>query len=221
MITVIHGDDIVSSRKYFIELKNSSKDSVTLDGKNLTLDALVQTSKSNSLFSSERNIFIENFFSKKTKEIEKLIDVINKSRNSDITIWEDKELSRGDLSSLPKATIKLFKISQNIFSFLDNIKPSRNDNLKDFHKALETADEEAVFYMLIRQFRLLIGLNSPIDEVKRLSDWQIDKLQRQAKFFTSGQLKKIYKKLFDIDLGIKSGTVTNLTRSVDFLLLDI
>ncbi len=227
MITIVHGDDITSSRKFLIEQKNSLKNTVILDGKDLNFEYLVELLKGNSLFSDEKNIFVENFFErKKLKEIDKVTDYIKK--NSDLAnffIWEKDELTKSELSIFPKAKPVLFKIQKTLFSFLDNISPKNPKNVLNFHETLKTADEEMVFYMLIRQFRLLLALRDEssglIDESQRLAPWQKDKLQRQAKMFTIEQLKRTYDKLYEVDLGIKTGVYPNLTNAIDFFLLDI
>lgn len=234
MINIIHGDDIESSRKFLVELKSAAKNSVTLDGKELTFDGLFQTLKSNSLFSEDKNIFIENLFSKKKgSELDEIIELLKKNPrpkddqpladNLNIVLWEDKELSKSQLSIFQKAKINLFKIPKNLFSFLDNLAPNSTRNILNFHEALKNSDVEGIFYMLIRQFRLLLSLrdSSSIDETKRLAPWQKDKLQRQSKMFTIEQLKRIYNKLYETDLNIKTGVYSNLTNAIDFLLLDI
>lgn len=225
MITLIHGDDIVSSRKYLIELKEASENAVNLNGKELNSSDLTQNLKTNSLFSEQKNIFIERLLSKgKSKDLEDIIDLLKRSSSLNITIWEDTELSKTQLSLFPKANINLFKIPKNLFSFLDNLYPNNPKSVLTFHDALKTADSETLFYMMIRQFRLLLAINSEksgIDEIQRLASWQKDKFKRQAKMFSADQLKKIYNKLYEIDLNIKTGVYPNLTRAIDFFLLDI
>lgn len=227
MITIVHGDDITSSRKFLIEQKNSLKNTIILDGKDLNFEYLVELLKGNSLFSDEKNIFVENFFErKKSDEFEKIIDYIKKNSSKvNLFIWEKDGLSKSELSVFPKAKSILFKIQKTLFSFLDNISPNSPKNVLNFHEALKTADEEMIFYMLIRQFRLLLALrgesNGSIDESQRLAPWQKDKLKRQSKLFTSSELKRIYNKLYEVDLNIKTGVFPNLTNAIDFLLLDI
>lgn len=227
MVTLIHGDDIVSSRKYFIEQKNSFKNPASLDAKDLNLENVVELFKSDSLFSNEKNLFIENFYEqKKSQDFEKIIDYIKKNNSKvNLFIWEKDELSKSELSIFPKTKANLFKIPKTLFSFLDNISPNSTNNVLNFHLALKTADEEMIFYMLIRQFRLMLsmrdGQRDSIDEIKRLAPWQKDKLQRQSKLFSTEELKRIYNKLYEIDLNIKTGVFSNLTTAIDFFLLDI
>lgn len=225
MINIIHGDDTVSSRKFLVELKNASKNPVTLDGKELTFNDLVQTLKSNSLFSEEKNIFIENLFSKKKgSELDEIIELLKKDSNLNIVFWEDNELSKSQLSNFPKVKAQLFQIPKTLFSFLDNFSTNGSSNILNFHEALKTTDAEAIFYMLIRQFRLLLALSANsdgIEEAQRLAPWQKEKLQRQSRIFTVEQLKRTYNKLYETDLSIKTGVYPNLTNAIDFLLLEI
>ncbi len=237
MITIMHGEDSASSRKYFIAEKEKSPNSVVSDGENVTLTVLMQTIQGDGLFSNEKKLFIQDFFSKRKpgKEFDEIIVFLKKNEdNADIFFWEGKELTKKHTALFPKAVLKLHALQKTMFSFLDSIKPSNGQNLVfSFHKALETTQEELVFFMLIRQFRLLLALchpeqsegsrdNETIDEVKRLAPWQKSKLQKQAQFFTIDTLKKIYKNLYDIDLGTKTGILSlSLVQAIDFLLLDI
>ncbi len=58
MITVVHGDDLASSRKYFINEKEKAKDPILLKGDQLALGDLVQALEGSSVFSEEKDIFI-------------------------------------------------------------------------------------------------------------------------------------------------------------------
>ncbi len=83
-----------------------------------------------------------------------------------------------------------------------------------------------VFFMMIRQIRMLLGLIEPtadaIDEVKRMAPWQKSKLQQQADRFEIAELKSLYSKLFEIEKAMKTGNLSmTLPETIDFLLLDI
>lgn len=226
MITIIHGDDIAASRDYLFELKKSLP-GISFDKENFTYVNLLQILKGSTLFAETKNIFIENFLStKKTvPNFKEIINLINKNdAKFNIVFWDNNELSKPTLSLFKDVKTKLFKIPQSLFSFLDNIKPNNTMSLVAFHELLKTSDTEMVFYMMLRQFRLLLALSdgsNAIDETKRLAPWQKNKLKRQAHFFSFEKLKSIYNKLFEIDLKTKTGEITNLTNSIDILLLDI
>jgi DNA polymerase III delta subunit len=99
--------------------------------------------------------------------------------------------------------------------------------LKLFHNALENGiKEEIILFMLQRQIRLLLSIldfgEKSIDEVERLASWQTGRLRSQSRLFTVSDLKKIYKRLYEIELGQKTGALSlSLSQSIDFLLLDI
>ena len=230
MITIAYGDDIASSRNYYISERQKSKNAIVLDGSKLTLSDLMQSLEGGSLFNDEKNIFIENFFSaKKTntnfKEIVAYID--KQDTEASIFFWENSELSKTELATFKKSAARLFKIPQNLFGFLDNIKPGNPESIKQFHELLGQTAEELIFFMLARQFRLLLAVSdpeakNPIDELKRLAPWQTAKLKNQANLFGLEKLISVYCKLYGIDLAYKSGKLpATLTQTIDFLLADL
>lgn len=217
MITLIHGDDIVASRNYFLLEKKKYPNSSIYNGKDLGYIELIELLQPRNLFFEKEAVFIENLFSKK-ELFSKLAD-----SKLDIFLWEGKEISSVELTKL-KAVNKLFKLPQSFFSFLDSVRPNSSQNVVLFRHALKNTSEEMIFYMLIRQFRLLLAVSDGkdgIDEAKRLAPWQRTKLTKQAAYFGKENLKKIYNKLYKIDLGIKTGETETLAPSIDFLLLDI
>jgi DNA polymerase III delta subunit len=233
MITIIHGDDISKSRGYFLELKQKYKDFVLFDGNSLTITDLVQNIEGSSLFGSTKTILIENLLTKlkKTdKEAKEIFSfIIKNSKSSDFILWESKEITKRELSSFKDSTVRLFKLPKNIFLFLDSLKPNNSKNLLNlFHQALASGiKEELILFMLQRQIRILLALSEKaqancIEELARLAPWQMEKLERQAKLFDTTKLKKIYKELFTIEIGEKTGGLTlSLIQSIDFLLLEI
>lgn len=231
MITFIHGDDIVSSRKYFLEQRQKVADPFTFEGEKINLLDIIQILEGGGLFGDDRKIFIENFFSKRKpgSEFNSItLYLKNNSQTGDVYFWEGKEVSKKNLSIFPHCLVKTFKLPQTLFSFLDNIKPGNGKNLIIlFHKTLPTTEVELIFYMLVRQFRLLLAVSSgkeaeQIDEVKRLAPWQKSKLVKQSSYFTVDELKRIYQKLYQIDLAQKTGqSLLSLVQSIDFLLLGI
>jgi len=115
-----------------------------------------------------------------------------------------------------------------------------------FHQTIETTEIEMVFFMLIRQIRLLLALSqtrhsgeeerrlqnpdsgrarmteNEIDELKKMAPWQKSKLEKQASLFPQEQLIVFYQKLFTIEVGQKTGTLTApLVSTIDFLLLEV
>lgn len=234
MITIIHGTDTASSRKYFLTEKEKNFDALLLDGEKILLTDLVQIFEGGGLFEDNKTIFIENIFNKrrsrkkgteKTKtEFEILADYLQTQSTHNIFLWEGKELEKSSLNSFKTAIPRVFKLPQTLFIFLDNLKPGNKQLIPLFHQTIAATEVEMIFFMLVRQFRLFLALNNsndPIDEVKRLAPWQKSKLSQQAAMFSEESLKKIYKRLFTLEVGQKTGTLAStLTVNIDFLLLE-
>lgn len=231
MITIIHGDDIVHSRIFFIDAKKKSSHAIRFSGNSLGLTDLAQALEGDSLFdSTNKEIFIEDFFSKKqTKEFKNIASFLQKhSKSVNINIWEPKTLSKSQLSIFKNSVIKLFALPKSLFLFLDAIKPQNGKKLIAlFHKTLETTEPELIFFMITRQLRLLLALSSKsatnqIDELARLAPWQKSKMQGQAGLFSVSDLKNIFNKICSIEISQKTGSsILSLPQAIDFLLLSI
>lgn len=229
MITIIHGSDTALARKYFFDQKENAIGSQLINGQSITLTDLIQIFEGGELFATHKKFFIESLIGKrkKSRELDSLIDVINKnSADNDISIWEGKDLTPAVLKQFKNAENKQFKLPQALFTFLDQIKPGNGASLiKLFHQTIETTDPEMVFFMFVRQVRLLLYMkepgNEPIEEIKRMT-WQMSKLKSQASDFDINQLKTLYKRLFEIEKGFKTGTLAiNPVQTIDMLLLSI
>lgn len=229
MIIIIHGDDIASSRKFYIEQRQKIASLVVFEGKKLTLTDLVQVFEGGGLFSDDKTVFIEELFSEKkeSKEFDDIVSYLVKNSGNTVWIWENRDLSKVKNELFKKAVLKPFNFPKEIFTFLDSIRPDNQLQISLFHKVLQTTEPEVVFAMLVRQFRLVLALSDlsdeRIDEVKRLAPWQLGKLKRQASLFSLDKLKTIYHKLFEIDLAQKTGANNSLSlsQSIDFFLLEI
>ena len=67
MILIIHGNDIASSRNFYFEEKNKTKNPILINGDGLTFDLLFQSLENKSLFQDKIVLLIENFFNFKIK----------------------------------------------------------------------------------------------------------------------------------------------------------
>jgi len=77
-------------------------------------------------------------------------------------------------------------------------------------------EPELIFFMLVRQFRIMLGIEASdkIDEVKRMAPWQLSKMQRQAKMFGEAKLKSSHEKLFENGFGLENRQNPLLNRQV-------
>lgn len=237
MLLIIHGDDLASSRKFFLDQKQKYQDALLLEGENVTITDLTQIFEGGGLFEENKTVFIEQFItkrsrgvratSKKPTELSQIIAYLEKNADTNtIVLWEGKELERNALALFKNATARPFKLPQTLFLFLDSIKPGNSKTMITlFHQTLQTTEVEMIFFMLVRQFRILLALtdekNDTIDELKRIS-WQRKKLEQQAAALGKENLQKMYTKLFEMEVGQKTGTLSSsLVSTIDFFLLEV
>lgn len=237
MLTIIHGNDTALSRKSFMEEKEKIAQAVFLTAEQVTMTDLTQLFEGGGLFGETKYLFIEQFLTKQKKisNYKEIINYLEKSAaENTIMLWEQKEMERGVLTTFKNAKIRLFNLPQTLFQFLDAIKPENDKILIPlFHKTIKYTETEMVFFMLIRQFRLLLGVynsrssadsygGDQIDEIRRLAPWQKNKLEKQAALFEAAHLLDLYNKLYAIEAGQKTGTLnSSLVSAIDFFLLDV
>lgn len=229
MITIAHGNDNAASRNFYIEEKQKTESNEVFDGEKLDFDTFFQIFEGNSLFEAEKYVFIENFFSKtksNSLEFKKIVDYINKNKNINLFFWEQKELTKAQSLVIKNCTVKLFNFPQILFNFLDNLKPNNPNLLSLYNQLQKTMESELIFYMIVRQFRIMLALfdvsNDKIDEAKRIAPWQASKIKSQAKYFEKKKLIAIYKKLYEIDYNTKFGLNSlNLAKTIDIFLLGL
>ena len=234
MLTIIHGDDIASSRMYFMQLKEKYPEATTLDGQMINLTDLAQTLEGGGLFSEDTTVLLENFITKKktSADYKQLAMYLTaQAQSATIILWEGKEHEKTAFTPYKGSTVKLFKLPQSLFAFLDSLRPNNSSQMVQlFHQTLSNVEVEAVFAMLIRQIRLLLALHpdankngdETIEEVKRMQDWSRGKLTNQARLFTLDALQTIFCQLFVMETGQKTGTLSSdLITAIDILLLEI
>lgn len=233
MLHLFHGDNTEQSRNELLALRKKFKDQeiVFYDGKNMTLTDLKQSTESGSLFGSKRLVIVENLFTRKLakkssdRENENFKKFIHEIPSDvDIVFWEEKELSKTSLNILPKNTdIALFQIERILFKFLESIRPDVTQELIDkFNHCLEKESPEMIFAMLVRQIRYLIMVKDLGKNISELSPWQLGKFLKQVNFFSMRQLLKLYNRLLQIDIKIKTGnSAFNLTDEIRLFLINI
>lgn len=209
---LLHGADQVKSRNFLNELKQkavkNNQEIIVLDGGKVELSEVKQALESSSLFGKDKLVIIENLFStRKSSRKKEIVQYLKNENNFNLIIWEPKKIDGRKLRGLSKEfKIKKFKLSAAIFKFLEDLQPNNSQSaFKLLKKCLHDEDPEKVFYMLIRQFSILIkakdlgknGLSGP--------GWMKYKFLNQAEKFSLEQLKNKYHKLLQIDANIKTG----------------
>ena len=223
MLTIICGEDVIASRDYFNEMKESYRKK-GFEIKNVPssqLDDLrTWMSHSQGLFASQTVYVSENavkaFKSKKNKKLLESIDDI--ARDSSVTWIDWEKITAREITGLKAATIKELKPSETIFMFLDNMYPG---NLKLASRQLNTLadrqDEGFIFAMLCKHIRNLILAKHKL-QIPGVAPWQAGKLAKQASYWKDGKLEAFYEGLARIDVSIKtSANIHGLGKSLDIL----
>lgn len=231
MIIILHGEDTVKSRKALetFKTKRKNQELVSLDGAKVNLGELKQALEAKSLFGQERLVILENFLgAKKSKEQEKIIEYLKEEAGKiDLILWEDQEVSRTVLARFPQARVQVFKLDPLLFRFLDTLKPGNNKAMiTSFRQARTQEDVNLIFYLLVRQFRLLLAMRNgekgALDEVERLAPWQRAKIAKQSQYFTIEKLLEIYRELLAVDYREKSGlAVYPLLQTLELFLANL
>ena len=221
MITVIHGSNQALTRNELQNLKAKYKEVVEVSGKDLSFKDFQLAVDSQSLFSVERLVVIENFFAGKKKRDE-IISYLNKNTlKVDLAFWECKDSKNKDISLLSDIGAKVinYNIPVVIFKFLDSFYPGNAQTcILLFEDCLLTNEPEMIFFMLVKQIRYLLLAQSEAknkdstefpSDYNRLAPWQKQKLYKQAQLFTFEKLSKLYEELMTMDFNLKTGQ-TNL-----------
>lgn len=222
MLNILHGDNLVESRQFLRNLTAKAADSgvevVTFQGNKATLADIKEALASDTLLGGNRMVVIENLLGgQKSAEKTKVISYLKEGKyDSDLLIWEDKEIK--GILSLPKAEVHRFRVNQVIFRYLESLRPGNTQETLQLLETLKRQEEaEMVFYMLIRQFRLLIMVKD--EALETMAPWQRQKLLNQSRNFTCDELLKIYQELLNIDFKQKtSGDPYPLYSRLDLLM---
>ncbi len=226
---ILHGDNIVASRKRLSQLidqaKSDQQQIVQLEAQKLTPALLEQTLSATSLFGEEKLIIIEGLHSlprshRKQTLIQLLAANASNTNSSSWIVWEKRNLSKTMLKKFPRVKAEEFKVNQKLWQFLDNL-GSDHFNLDQQLKLLTTVcqqeDVHFVFLMIIRQIRLLIQAKEGHFSG---APFTIVKLRKQVHNFSLTQLLKLHQQLFLIESRLKqSHNLLDLKSELDLWLI--
>ncbi|MCL5411313.1 MAG: hypothetical protein M1150_01040 [Patescibacteria group bacterium] len=206
MLTIIHGNNLLASRKYLLDLKSKFEGEVeTVNGRDLTLKALEEILSRSPLFSEKKILIIEYF--PKELILKKVIDV--SSNKIDVIIWVDKRVE----TKLPKAKILEFKelTEENTFKLAELVGfKNQKLALKLLEKLLsEKSPPEFIVASLERELRLLMAAKEDALTGSKVHPFVIKKMKERAKSWEVEEIKKALEDLVVLDLNLK-------TRKTDF-----
>ncbi len=217
---ILHGEDANKSYSRLIvlsgELRLKQFEIISEDAQEVDVTHLRQEIGSSGLFGSLKCFIVKNLLScTKSKNKDKLIEVLNQETNHEIILWENKGLTATALKKFPQAKVEVFPISPVIFKFLDSLRPDNTKNILLAWKTLinDGTEPEFVFAMLNRQIKLLIQAKSDSKYLK-LAPYPQRLITHQATYFSLDYLLDLYKKLYAIDIKIKTGTGGNTMENL-------
>jgi DNA polymerase-3 subunit delta len=119
---------------------------------------------------------------------------------------------------------------QSVFDFVDALSNGNGKTAQHLlHRLLETEDPFSLWGMVVRQFRLLIQAREILDERGNQNDvarvlgvhpFIAEKTAQQATRFSIESLESIYRKLLNIDEGVKTSKLT-LDLAMDTLVVEL
>lgn len=218
MITVYCGEDPAASRKLFSAHVLSLRDK----GYEISysLDDIGYTS---SLFDTKRAFVLENALGKKTQR-----DMVSETlKQAEVTLqttpevvfWEETTDERTLKRAFPKAKIIATKLSSSIWKLLDNFQPGNlQSTIQTLRSIQATNDIHLIHFMLMRRLKELI-IVAHGGQPAKLATWQVGKLKSQAKAWKPEMLESCFKKLVEIEMQTKSGTmVYELNKALEITL---
>lgn len=232
MLTIICGEDTVSSRKYYSGLKDEyiKKGTEIREIIPIQINEILKWQGENlSLFGTKQVFFTELLDAtiikkrgkKSTKPVvvltqEMIAESILKRKDIDLVVWEEKGQRELKLKTI--AQIKEFKPSESVFKLLDSCKPgSLSAFVRVLNTILESQDVMFVFIMLYRHMRTLLLAYEDVF-APTVQSWQKGRLTSQAKAWQQDKLAQFYEALYRIEVTNKSGTNPHgLKKSLEIL----
>ena len=232
MIYLFHGEHQGASRQALTELKKNYPSSAVSIFEAASVDPweLFRSLKTPALFSPKRLIILEG---KPALELLERLDVgaNNAEVTADLAIWVGEELKPSDQLwrwiKEKGGTIKLFRhtVPQHVFGLLDALSfKQQKKALLELHRLL--ARGESPFFLLSMinwQLRNLLWVKfapSGKGALPKISPYVLKKLRASQNKFQSVELIRLYKKLLEAELKLKTGAQDPLLV-LDRLVYDI
>lgn len=222
-ITILHGENLSQSRKGLVdlieELKAGGYQIARLDGNKLSLGELESTLGSDSLFEDDQVVVIEELHSlPRSKKKTELIEMIAACTSKPIILWEKRALTATMLKQFPGAKSTEFKLSKNLFRWLDSLGEPPQRILPIQKLVLAEDGAELALVMLMRQVRLLIEVKSGGKPAG--PPFMVKKLSGQAQKFALADLTSLHTQLLKLDLKNKTGAAKlSLSQALDLLVV--
>lgn len=226
MVSIYCGDDTVSSRRQFSQALSTLRTQGTPCIIAPDVESAIRELQSVSLFQENQVVALENALSRKPQR-DALIKVIKESpTTSDLYIWEGALDPKSIKRYFPQARIFTSALPTNMWKFLDALMPGNLKTCMRYKAQLdESVDEHMLLFMMQRRCKDLLALEMKVVGKRKVAPWQASQLLIQGrKWGDSSQnriqnLSKIYHKLYDIEVGTKTGTLSfSIQKALDISL---
>jgi hypothetical protein len=224
MLTIICGEDSVSSREFFLRVRKEveNRDNQIYDVKANNIEEIPKSFADATPLFSQRLIFFTEGLNKRISKRSNpsfllIVEELIRKKSVEIIDWEDYT-PRRELKLTENIIIKEFKLPVSVFNLLDSCYPG---NLKTFITLMsnlpERIDEMFIFVMLIRHIHNLFILKNG-GLIKSIQSWQLSKLKSQSSYWNLEKLESFYDGLYRIEVGVKTGkNPYSLKKSIDLL----
>ena len=206
MIYLIHGENIVDSRRYLLRIKSNYENTLLVKGKNLKEAAFkkILNELPKPLFGKKAAIEVEGF----NGDWSIFPEVLH--RDLDFILWTDSKIEK--VKSEVKSQLFNKRSSANTFKLADAIlyKNEREAQLTALELLNIKEPIEKILGALNRSFYLLYQEKIRSLEGENISAFVKNKLKEQAKYWGKSEIKKAVLYLLKTDLSIKEGVKTQL-----------
>lgn len=223
MIYIIHGDDITTSKNRVYALTLGKKNLSTFNAEKVSISEIIGSFASTDLFIDEKCIVIEKVLKLKKADLEKLLEILNSlEKSTDVVLWHNTELSKIFLSKFKNTVNESFLLPKLFFTFFDELTPKNLIKELEILSRMEGVEAEQLFYTLVKRIRhlMMVKAGGNYEEIVKMSPWQSQKIERQARLWDNSQLLHTYKNLFSLEVKFKSsGLFLPLSKHLDILLI--
>lgn len=227
MITIIHGDNIVMSRKKLSALTTNSTNTENYNAKKDSVEKITNELSGQSLFEEKKTVVIENLKAPGLKKYNELIKSINKYKDDSKThviVYLETTEKAPFLKKFHTKSVETFALPKYFFTFLDGIYPKNAKNVLTIkQKMSDSFADEQLFYAVVKRVRLLLmaktGKINMLTEGKKMGAWQQERLLSQSSKWDNKALIHFYTDLSKLEFGLKtSGLAQSLGEHLDIVL---
>lgn len=215
MVSLLHGEDTVASRRFLLSLRNSFQEGPVYEFNGESLPEFVRLSDGRDFFSPRKLVIVEFFKQSIPKQIPYLQYLTGKPETTEVIFWVGSELSaRCELLITGQRQgwrVKNFKgfNRRYVFDFVDAVF-SRNSVLafKSFCSILSRNENLfGIISLIVQRLRLLLWSKTNVSFFTNLKPFVRSRVEKQAALFSVEELVEALEKCSQVDSEIKVGAL--------------